>query len=123
MAVVAFISCVKTKRPGAWPAQELYCSTWFKAALGYAAHHSDPWFILSARYGLLRETQRVESYEETLKGMPFSRRRLYRRSVPAQRTCKDCGISSCIMVERSSITKSSVLTMTRTLKRNWDHGG
>lgn len=84
MAVVALISCVKTKRPGEWPASELYCSPWFKAALAYAINHADRWFILSAKYGLLHGTQRVASYEETLKDKPVSERHAWATSVIRQ---------------------------------------
>ncbi len=84
VAVVALISCVKSKRAGEWPASELYCSPWFRAALAYAKTYTDRWFILSAKYGLLRGTQRVASYEETLKDKPVSERRRWAESVNRQ---------------------------------------
>lgn len=84
MAVVALISCVKTKRSGVWPASELYCSPWFKAALAYAMTHADRWFILSAKYGLLDGSHKIASYEDTLKDKPVSERRRWAETVARQ---------------------------------------
>lgn len=86
MAVVALVSCVKSKLEGEWPAEELYCSTGFKAARAYARLRSDRWFILSARHGLLGPRQRISSYEETLKGKAIDDRRHWARRVLQQIT-------------------------------------
>ncbi|MNK06931.1 hypothetical protein D3C87_248340 [compost metagenome] len=47
-------------------ARDLYNSQLFTLARRYAEKSSDPWFILSAKYGLLDPAQLVASYDESL---------------------------------------------------------
>ncbi len=66
MAIVGLISCVSRKRNFAAQAQDLYDSALFAKAKDYVQAHSDRWFILSAKYGLVSPDQVIEPYEETL---------------------------------------------------------
>lgn len=63
---IALVSCVKTKLPYRAAAQDLYDSQLFKGMRTYAKRNAKCWFILSAKYGLLRPTQRVAPYEQSL---------------------------------------------------------
>ena len=66
---VALVSCVKTKRAAASPAGELYTSPLFIGMRAFARRNAETWYILSAKYGLLRPNEVVEPYEMTLKTM------------------------------------------------------
>lgn len=64
---VVLISCVSKKRLVTSMAKEMYISPLFKGAYAYAKKlNADKIFILSAKYGLLEETDIIEPYNETL---------------------------------------------------------
>jgi hypothetical protein len=64
---VVLISCVSKKKDIPAPAKDLYISSLFKGAYKYAhAINADRIFILSAKHGLLEETDVIEPYNETL---------------------------------------------------------
>jgi len=62
-------------------ARELYCSTWFLKARDYVEAHALPWFILSAKYGLVNPDQVIQPYNLTLKDMAADERRAWARMV------------------------------------------
>jgi hypothetical protein len=47
------IGCVRTKKAVASPASELFASPLFEGRRRYAAGSGQPWYILSAKFGLL----------------------------------------------------------------------
>jgi cytoplasmic iron level regulating protein YaaA (DUF328/UPF0246 family) len=57
---------VKKKCDGPAPARDLYLSPLFRGLRQYAESHADSWYILSAKYGVLRPEQVISRYEETL---------------------------------------------------------
>ena len=64
---IYLISCVKQKRDITCKAKEMYTSHLFQGAYKYAQKmQADRIFILSAKYGLLREDDIIEPYNETL---------------------------------------------------------
>jgi len=64
---VVLISCVGKKRNSPSQARDLYISPLFKGAYQYARNlKADRIFILSAKYGLVEETEIIEPYDETL---------------------------------------------------------
>jgi Family of unknown function (DUF6884) len=81
---IALVSCVKTKRPSASPACDLYISPWFLSARHYAETHANAWYILSAQHGVLRVDQLVEPYERTLTRMRKSERLAWAQIVQNQ---------------------------------------
>lgn len=66
---IFLVSCVKTKSKGPCEAADLYTSQWFSGARRLVERSGFRWFILSAHYGLLAPTARVDSYERTLNTM------------------------------------------------------
>ena len=66
---VVLVSCVKTKRKTDAQAQDLYTSQLFRGMRRYVERTADTWYILSAKYGLLRPDEVVAPYEQTLKTM------------------------------------------------------
>lgn len=63
---IVLLGCVKTKRPGKWPARDLYTSTLFLGRMAYAESTERPWFVLSAKYGILAPDDDIEDYDVSL---------------------------------------------------------
>lgn len=68
---IALISCTKLKQDYPCEAQEMYLSSQlFKKARNYIEQNKyDAWFILSAKYGLLKPMDIIEPYNITLNTM------------------------------------------------------
>ncbi len=62
---IGLITCGKGKK-GPAPARELYTGCLFRDARGYFEQRSLPYFILSARYGLVEPDQVLEEYDQQL---------------------------------------------------------
>jgi hypothetical protein len=74
---VFLVSCVSKKRSAASPAKELYLSDWFIKARHAVEATGRPWFILSAKYGLVDPATVIETYDTTLKTMGVAERRVW----------------------------------------------
>lgn len=87
---VALISCVsqKLETPVPVPAEQLYTSVLFKMSLRFArkslALPDDRIFILSAQHGLLRLSDLVAPYEQSLTTLPTLARAAWSRRVMKQ---------------------------------------
>jgi hypothetical protein len=66
---VHLISCVSKKRLIPAPARDLYISDWLLKAREYVERTQSPWFILSAKYGLVRPDRIQACYNITLNSM------------------------------------------------------
>lgn len=85
LPIVHLVACTKAKRAEPCPARELYAaSDWFAKARAYVEADGRPWFILSARHGLLEPDEIVAPYEATLIGQPKAARLAWSRKVLAQ---------------------------------------
>lgn len=74
----ALIACTKDKHDGPLPARELYAkSRLFQAAYQYAkkVRGVQTVYILSAKYHLLHEIEKISKYEKTLNNMNQNSRR------------------------------------------------
>lgn len=68
---VGLVGCAKSKRSEPAAARDLYDrSALFRGARCYVERSCERWFILSARYGLVRPEQVIEPYDETLTTLP-----------------------------------------------------
>lgn len=74
---VCLVSCVKAKRPTLAAAKELYASNWFCLARRYVESLGCPWYILSAKHGLVAPNTVIDPYEETLNTMSVTERRAW----------------------------------------------
>lgn len=83
---IALVSCVKRKRHGRHAAEDLYISPLFRFMRAYAEKNAGRWFILSAKYGLVAPTERLESYEQTLGTASAQERRAWAEQVFQQMT-------------------------------------
>lgn len=79
---IYLVSCVAKKRTETVAAKDLYISTWFRLARRYVERSGDPWFILSAKCGLLEPDRPISPYDETL--MKAADRRAWARKVVSQ---------------------------------------
>jgi hypothetical protein len=78
---VFLVSCVSEKHGRAMPARDLYCSAWFQKARAFVEKKDAEWFIISAKYGLVRADQVIEPYDETLNEKTIEERREWSRKV------------------------------------------
>lgn len=71
--MIVIIPCGARKKQGTWPAFQLYTGPYYTMCLRYALSLTSPGniFILSAKYGLLRLTDLVKSYNLKM-GQPGS---------------------------------------------------
>lgn len=67
-------------------AKDLYVSSLFCKVRAYVEHMGQPWFILSARYGLVHPDKVIEPYDCTLNGMRTAGRRNWASEVLSQLT-------------------------------------
>lgn len=68
-ARVVLIGCVSQKGYRSAPARDLYISDLFRKRRSYADTRGCPWFILSAKYGLVQPETMLDPYDETLDHM------------------------------------------------------
>ena len=80
-ARLCLVSCVAKKRPHPAPAKDLYTSPWFLKARGFVEAKGWPWFILSAKYGLVDPQEEIAPYDETLNTMSKAERCRWAREV------------------------------------------
>lgn len=83
-STVYLVSCVSKKRASPSLAKDLYLSDWFLKARRYVEATGCPWFILSAKYGLVHPDQQLAPYEQTLNTMGIADRRAWARHVQVQ---------------------------------------
>jgi hypothetical protein len=78
---VYLVSCVKGKCRRPARANNLYTSDWFKKARAYVETTLAPWFILSAKYGLVAPNRIIRPYDGTLLCMSTKQRRAWSSTV------------------------------------------
>lgn len=83
-ADILLVSCVKSKRSAAAAAKDLYTSALFTKERSYAERSGLPWYILSAKYGLVGPEEWIEPYETYLPEMDASYQRAWGRLVVEQ---------------------------------------
>lgn len=81
---VLLVGCSRTKAPSAAPAGELFRGPLFGRARECAVRSGDPWFVLSAKFGLLEPGELVTPYDVYLADRPPSYRAAWGAWVVAQ---------------------------------------
>ena len=69
------VGCVKSKRHRASLARDIYTSTLWQHRRVYAELHGCPWYILSAKHGLLAPSTWIEPYDLSLADLSAAERR------------------------------------------------
>lgn len=72
---LVLVGCVKTKRQATSAAKDLYKSPLWRCRRAYAESLGCPWYILSAKYGLLDPEKRIATYDLALKDLRAKCRR------------------------------------------------
>jgi len=80
------VGCVKSKRPLAGPAKDLYSSTLFARRRRYAEASGAPWFVVSSRWGLVAPDEVIAPYDVFLGDMSAAYRRAWAEFVVTQLT-------------------------------------
>ena len=93
-AGLCLVSCVSVKRPVPASAKDLYMSDWFRKARACVEAVGCPWFILSAKYGLVDPNSTIEPYNRTLKTMPVNGRRAWASGVIEHLAPRLAGVKS-----------------------------
>ena len=75
------ISCVKMKLTRRAPAKKLYASPWFRKVRAVVEATGRPWYVLSAKHGLVDPHAVIEPYEKTLNDMSKNERTDWSRKV------------------------------------------
>lgn len=88
------VSCVGQKCELPAQARDLYISSWFKKARSCVEETGCPWFILSAKYGLLDPNSKIAPYNRTLKTMSANHRRAWASDVMEDLTPHIAGVHS-----------------------------
>ena len=81
---IYLVSCVKKKRSTPATAKDLYQSSLFTKSRAYVEKTGRPWFILSAKYGLVHPETVICPYEQTLTNMRINARLAWARQVLSQ---------------------------------------
>lgn len=81
---LVLVGCVKGKRSTALPARDLYQGALFDGRRGYAERSGAPWYVLSARWGLVRPEEEIAPYDLYLGGCSVSYRRAWGSFVVAR---------------------------------------
>ena len=63
--------CVNAKAPTPRKAKNLYISAWFGKAKTYVECTKQPWFILSAKFGLVEPNRKINPYDQSINSMPI----------------------------------------------------
>ena len=82
---VYLVSCTKSKLCVPAPAKELYAaSSWFSKAREYVKRQKQPWFVLSAKHGLVHPDEVITPYDCTLTDMGPAERLRWAKRVLAE---------------------------------------
>jgi cytoplasmic iron level regulating protein YaaA (DUF328/UPF0246 family) len=83
---IALVSCTKVKANYSCNASEMYQeSTLFKKAVKYIEQQDyDDWYVLSAKYGLLKQNDAIKPYDLTLNNMKAAERKTWSELVLKQ---------------------------------------
>lgn len=68
------VGCVKRKLGRPAQAREMYVSALFRGRRSFVEATQRPWFILSAKYGLLEPDEVIEPYDRSMDDLPAAER-------------------------------------------------
>lgn len=81
---LVLVGCVKTKLQGRHKAKDLFISPLFVGRRARAEALGGPWFVLSAKFGLLSPDREVETYNVSLNSASLAERRAWSARVLGQ---------------------------------------
>ena len=96
-ADLCLVSCGRRKVSNAVPAKDLYCSPQFRMTRELVESQGWPWFILSAKHGLLDPKRMTEPYDKTLNTMGAVERREWADTVMDALRPRLAGVGSVVV--------------------------
>ncbi len=84
MKTIYLVSCVSRKGAKRAAARDLYVSDWFNKARRYVERSGCPWYILSAKHGLLDPEEEIDPYNRALSHMGKAERGAWGAAVLAE---------------------------------------
>jgi len=81
---IGLIACCATKQENECYAKDMYISPLFRMSREWIEKQGVPWFILSAKYGLLNPEQKIEPYNLTLSQLTRQQRQQWASYVRRQ---------------------------------------
>ena len=81
VASLILLGCVKSKLDATGAARDLYDSPLWRCRRAYAERLRVPWYILSAKHGLLAPDSRIAPYDLALSDLPAAERRAWSERV------------------------------------------
>ena len=96
-ADLCLVSCGRRKVSNAVPAKDLYCSPQFRMTRQLVESQGWPWFILSAKHGLLDPKRMTEPYDKTLNTMGAVERREWADTVMDALRPRLAGVGSVVV--------------------------
>ena len=96
--LIHLLSCVGQKQSSPAPARDLYTSSWFRKARSYADTTGQPWFVLSAKHGLVHPDRVISPYDLTLNSIPVAGRRHWASTVLTQLEPHLDGVESIVIL-------------------------
>ncbi len=96
-ADLCLVSCVWTKQSHQALARDLYISVWFAKVRKLVEAQGWPWFILSAKHGLVHPDKEIAPYEKTLNTMRVAERRAWASDVMQALACHLGGVQTVVV--------------------------
>ena len=96
-ADLCLVSCVWTKQSHQTLARDLYVSVWFAKVRKLVEAQGWPWFILSAKHGLVHPDKEIAPYEKTLNTMRVAERRAWASDVMQALDCHLDGLQTVVV--------------------------
>ena len=112
-ADLCLVSCVASKLRHAAPAKVLYSSDWFQKTRRLVERERWPWFILSAKHGLLEPERNIEPYEMTLNTMRAGERRSWAKTVLGALEVHSAGVRSVVVFAGTRYRENLEVAMRR----------
>jgi hypothetical protein len=81
LANLILVGCVKSKHSHTRTAKDLYNSPLWRCRRAYAERSGFPWYILSAKHGLLAPETKIAPYDLALADLPTSKCRAWSQGV------------------------------------------
>lgn len=100
MKKITLVGCCREKLSGIAQARNLYRSQLFQKSALWADRKADPWFVLSAKYGLIKPDNSLAAYDVSMRDLTQDERRDWALSVVRQLE----NVALFMGVERFSIT-------------------
>ena len=78
---ITLVSCCREKLSRMAPAEQLYRSPLFQKSKAWANMQGNDWFVISARYGLIKPEAKMQPYDKTMRSLTPEEREEWAQNV------------------------------------------